>query len=262
MIRVITMALMIWLEMLRRKDVYVLLILLAALLGALISVNVFGLGATAGYVEDVGLLGVWLFGWILSINIGARQIPEEEKRGTIYPLLAKPITRLEFILGKWLGAWTAAGAATLAFHALVVLVVIWRGGAFEGVALFQAIALQLTGLAVVSALAVTLSARLNADAASTLCYVLSGGLFLFLPSMPHLLAGLGGVKGAGLMAVYYLLPHFELFDMRRRLIHDYGPASWPVFFFVAAYGAVLAALFLSLAWIGYRRKRFSREVLR
>jgi hypothetical protein len=40
-----------------------------------------------------------------------------------YPLLAKPITRAELILGKWLGTWTAPVVATLLFYALIFSIV-------------------------------------------------------------------------------------------------------------------------------------------
>jgi hypothetical protein len=61
-----------------------------------------------------------------------------------------------------------------------------------------------------------------------------------------------------LLALYYLLPHFELFDLRQRLVHDWGPAPWPVVAGVLLYGALMSATFVLLAWLGYRRRRFVR----
>ncbi len=112
MTRVWILARIVWLEMLRKKDIYVLFILLAALLVAMISLDVYGLGQVSGYVKEIGLLGAWILGWILAINTSVRQLPQEENRGTVFPLLAKPVSRFELVLGKWLGAWVVVCAAT------------------------------------------------------------------------------------------------------------------------------------------------------
>jgi hypothetical protein len=55
-----------------------------------------------------------------------------------------------------------------------------------------------------------------------------------------------------------LLPHFELFDLRKRLVHDFGPVRWSIFGAVLAYGLLLTLLFVLLAWLAYRHKRFAR----
>jgi len=99
---------------------------------------------------------------------------------------------------------------------------------------------------------------LHADAALALAYILTGAVFLVVPQVPRLLTGAGPVAGTALLALYYGCPHFELFDLRQRLIHDWGPADWTTVAEVSFYGAVWAALFVLLAWLGYRRKRFVR----
>ena len=50
MTRLFTIARVVWLEVSRRKDVYVVFVLLLAALALLMSLNVFGLGAVTGYV--------------------------------------------------------------------------------------------------------------------------------------------------------------------------------------------------------------------
>jgi len=50
----------------------------------------------------------------------------------------------------------------------------------------------------------------------------------------------------------------EVFDMRRRVVHDWGPAPWGAVIEAVVYAAVVAAAIMLLAWAAYRRKRFSR----
>jgi hypothetical protein len=62
-----------------------------------------------------------------------------------------------------------------------------------------------------------------------------------------------------LLFLYHLLPHFEVLDMRMRIVHDHGPAAWGAVGQAACYGLALAALFVLAAWLAFRNRRFTRE---
>ena len=257
--RIRTVAIVAWLELLRRKEIYVLLVLLGTMLFALISLNIFGLGSVVGFVKEAGLMAAWLFGWILAVSCASRQLPQEEKRGTILPLLAKPIRRGELIVGKWLGAWTAVSTAVLTFY-LLTLAIVWAyGGTFDPITLLQAFILHAAALGIIAALAVALSTRLNQDAAATVTYVVSAAMFLVVPRVPQMAALAVGWRQTALLILYGALPHFELFDMRRRAVHQYGTMSWSLLTAILVYGAIVIAILLLLAWVGYHNKRFSRS---
>ena len=261
MTRIGVLACLVWLEVIRRKDVYVLLVLMGCLLAVLVSLNVFGLGSAVVYVLHVGLLMTWVFAWILAVNVSARELPQEESRGTIFPLLAKPISRLELVLGKWVGAWSVVSAATFVLYALVIVVVLVHGGYAHLAVLAQGFALHSVALGVITALGIAFSTRMNYDAAATLTYTITAASFLVAPRIPAFLAAETGVKATALMFLYDLLPHFEVFDLRRRICFDYGPAAWSAFLLAAAYGLALVVFLLTAAWIAYRNKRFSRDSL-
>ncbi|MFO7870748.1 MAG: ABC transporter permease [Kiritimatiellia bacterium] len=256
--RIRTIAFTVWIEVIRAKEVYVLLILLAAMLLAVVSLNVFGLGGAARYAADTGLLAAWVFAWILTVNVASRQLPREEQRGTVYSLLAKPVSRFQVVASKWLGAWTISCACTLAFYILVAAVVWLKGMLMDPAALVQAYVLHCMALGTVAAIGIAFSAGMHSDAAASITYVLSGAAFLILPRIPHYLVNATEWRAAGLMLLYNLLPHFEVFDMRKRVIHDYGTADWMMFLMVIAYGVILIALFILIAWAVYRNRRFSR----
>ncbi len=257
--RIITIALIVWIEMLRRKDIYVLLILLGALLFMLVSLNIFGLGNVVGFVKDAGLLASWLFGWILTVNCASRQLPAEESRGTILPLLAKPIKRVELIVGKWLGAWMVVSAAVSCFYLLTVLILWGYGGSFDLLTLAQALVLHVMALGIIAAIAIALSTRMNFDAAVTLTYVTTAAIFVLVPRIPELVFHAKGWRQTSLLIIYGFLPHFEVFDMRQRVIHQYGTIPWNVFGLILAYGLVLVLIMLCIAWLGFHSRHFSRS---
>lgn len=261
MMRILTLAGLVWLEMIRRKDIYVLFIMLVVFLATLMALNLFGLGQAVGYLKEIGLLLTWVCAWILAVSVSARQLPQEERQGTIFSLLAKPVSRMEMLLGKWLGAWVVTGVATLFFYALLVLMVALRGGNFGGVVLMQAWLLHLGLLAIITALGVAFSTRLHADAASALTYVITLAAWLVLPRVPDLVLMARGVLNTGLMVIYYALPHLELFDLRRRLVYGWPPASASAMLLTLAYGLLMTAVLLTLGWLAYRNKRFTRGAI-
>jgi ABC-type transport system involved in multi-copper enzyme maturation permease subunit len=261
MTRILTIAHTVWMGVIRRKDVYVLLILLGVLLAILVSLNVFGLGGAVRYVKDLGLLIAWLFSIILTINISSRELPTEEVQGTIFPLLAKPIARSEVIAGKWLGAWTVASASTLLFYGLVAAVVRAKGGTFSLAALCQGYILHCTALGVISAAAVAFSTRMNHDATASITYVFTAASLLIVPRVPELMTHESGFTANALMFLYHALPHLEVFDMRKRLVHDFGPTDYQTFWIVIIYGILFSSFFLLAGWFAYRNRKFLRNNL-
>lgn len=258
MIRILVLARMVWLELFRRKDPYVLLLVLAALLGALLSFDIFGLGSLVRYLKDSGLLLSWLLAWLLAVQLAGRQLPQEESRHTIFSLIAKPITRAELVVGKWLGAWLATTAGTALLYATTWLAIALRGGTFDCATLAQTLFLHVCFLAIVTALAVALSTALTQSAATTLAYLVSGAGYFLAARLPALAAGAAPLKHHALLALYYLAPHLELFDLRQRLVHEWGPVPAGVLLGIAGYGLLWAAGLLLLAWLIYRRRHFTR----
>src|ERR1700745_1962299 len=103
-------------ELYRRKDAYVLLILTALICMVMASVNIFNDTKIIRYLKEICLMLIWVCSLVIAITTTARQIPMERESRTIFPLLAKPVTRPQVILGKFLGCWAACGVALVAFY--------------------------------------------------------------------------------------------------------------------------------------------------
>src|SRR6266481_8207418 len=103
-------------ELYRRKDFYVLFILTAVITLVLGSVNFFGEDNIARYLKELCLLLIWIAGLVIAVTTTARQIPAEREHRTIFPLLAKPVSRAQLIAGKFLGCWWACGIALVVFY--------------------------------------------------------------------------------------------------------------------------------------------------
>src|SRR5437764_15327290 len=98
-------------ELYRRKDFYVLFIITILICLIMASVNVFNDNQVVRYLKELALLLIWISSLIIAITTTARQIPAEKEQRTLLPLLAKPLTRTQLLLGKFLGCWVACGLA-------------------------------------------------------------------------------------------------------------------------------------------------------
>jgi len=259
--RVIALSRILWLGVIRRKEIYVLFILLSASFVTLISIDVFGLSGMSRYIAETGLAMAWLFGWIFAVMTGARELPQEQTRGTIYSLLAKPVTRIEVIISKWLGAWSITCMALLAFYILIFLMVASRGASLNIIVTMQCYLLHCILSSIIVSLSIALSTRLNSDAASTLSFVITAASFLVVPRVPQFIISENQIKSFFLLFLYHLLPHFEVFDLRHRVVHHFDPIEWKLFIQIVLYGISLTALFLLIAWTAFRKKMFVRGEL-
>src|ERR1051325_6308575 len=80
-------------ELYRRKDFYVLFVLTALITLVMGSVNFFNQENIVRYLKEICLFLIWASSLVITITTTARQIPAERENRTLFPLLAKPVTR-------------------------------------------------------------------------------------------------------------------------------------------------------------------------
>ena len=139
-------------ELYRRKDFYVLFILTAVITVAAGSVRFFHDPNIVRYVKDLCLLLIWISALLIAITTAARQIPAERESRTIFPLLAKPVTRGQVILGKFLGCWLASGMVLVVFYVFFARLTGSREQSWPVLDYFQALLLQWIMLGIVMAM--------------------------------------------------------------------------------------------------------------
>src|SRR5689334_8613531 len=139
-------------ELYRRKDFYVLFVMTALITLIMGSVTFFNDPKIARYLKEICLLLVWVSGLVIAIGTTARQIPAERENRTIFPLLAKPVTRGQVVVGKFAGCWLATGLALLMFYLFFGVISGTREQQWPVGAYLQAMIMQWAMLAVVIAL--------------------------------------------------------------------------------------------------------------
>src|SRR5205814_4360651 len=90
-------------EAVRDRVLYNLVVFALLLIGGAIFLGELSAGQEAKIIVDLGLSAILLFGVFISIFIGVGLVYKEIERRTLYAILSKPISRAEFLLGKFLG---------------------------------------------------------------------------------------------------------------------------------------------------------------
>ena len=90
-------------EAIRNKLLYTLLFFAIAIIGAGVLVSTLSYVESQRILQDVGFSAIRLFGVAIAIFVGVGLIHKEIDRRTAYTILSKPLSRAEFLLGKYLG---------------------------------------------------------------------------------------------------------------------------------------------------------------
>jgi len=245
-------------ELYRRKDFYVLLVLTALITIAAGSANFFNDEKIVTHLKDICLLLIWISALVIAIGTAARQIPAEREQRTIFPLLAKPVTRWQVILGKFAGCWLACGLALVVFYAFFVVVSGTREHHWPLLNYFQAMWLQWVMLGVVIALVLFGSIVFSAPSANaTICFVVVAGILMIGRHLNKVALQQPEPVQSLVYVVYFLIPHLEWYDVRDLVIYDHGLVPWVDCGLATLYGAVYVLFFLFAGWLAFRRKTLS-----
>lgn len=242
-------------ELSRRKDFYVLFILTALVTLVMASANFFSVEHVSRYLREICLFLIWVSSLVIAVVTTARQIPAERENRTLFPLLAKPVTRNDVVLGKFLGCWLATGLTLVVFYFFLGLIGCLRDHHWPIGNHFQALVLHWFMIGIVCALSVLASVILAAPSSTnTIVLIVAAAILLVGRHLNKVAVGLVEPGQTIVYSLYYVLPHLELFDLRDLVIHDWPLVRWPIFGAAVGYALVYITLFLSAACLAFRRK--------
>jgi hypothetical protein len=113
-------------ELTRLRVFYVLLVFALLLIGSSIFMAQFSFQQEFQILKDVSLGAISIFTSLLAIVGTARLLPQDIEDRTVYTILAKPVPRFEYILGKIAGVLLLLAISTLVMSAAFLLVVYLR----------------------------------------------------------------------------------------------------------------------------------------
>ena len=201
-------------------------------------------GAQQKIVIDLGLAAISIFSVALIVLLGAGSFHLEKERGILRALLAKPISRVEFVLGKYAGT-VAMVSVVVVLMAAVHMLVVTLSGADVTANMMSAVYLTLLEGGVVTAL-LTLFASFSSPVLGsffTISCVVAGHFSSDLLTFAERVGGtMPKIVATG---AYFILPNLELLNVRSEAVHNLplpdGFVLWATFYAVAYIAVVLYA---------------------
>jgi ABC-type transport system involved in multi-copper enzyme maturation permease subunit len=243
-------------EMVRRKDFYVLFVITALITLVMGAVNIFNDASIAGYLKELTLLLIWGCSLVMAITTSARQLFAEKENRTIFPLLAKPVSRAQLLIGKFLGCWLACGIALLVFYVFLAAVAGARERTLDAGSYAVALLLHWGALAVVVAMAQLGSIVFAAPSSNgTICFIVAAAILWLERHLNTIATNVGGLTGDLLYALYFITPRIDwAFSVREFLIFRDPMPSVGIWSMALLFYAGYTALLVLAAWMLFRRR--------
>lgn len=237
-------------ELLRRKVQVNLLVFGTLLVVSSYVMSLLTLGFMRRILADFGLSAMELTGTLLAIFLGASVVAGDVEKRVVYPILAKPVSRTQYVVGRWLGLAFALviNLAVMSLALAAVLVFEARSlSTLDGV-FAAAVALMGLQLVVVGAIAVLFSCFTSTTLAAifTTSLAVAGHL---TGEMRSLWQDQGAWIGK---AIWYLVPNLSALSLGEAVVYRRPPP--PAVWMAALYGVLYAATALALASTIFERR--------
>lgn len=247
--RIVAIAANTFREAVRDRVLYNLVVFALLMVASSLLIGQISIGVERLVTVNLGLAAITFFGAAIAIFIGVGLVSKEIEKRTIYTVLAHPVRRWEFILGKFFGL-----AGTLAVNAFLmaigllaaVLYVAKQLRSSDGWLLVAVyfIVLQLLILTALALLFSTFSSPLL-SAVFALAMFIIGSLAQDLRDAAALMPGISRWVG---VAVAYLVPNLSSMNVSSAVAHGHGLSgaliAWNTVYALLYAGAAVAGAVL------------------
>jgi ABC-type transport system involved in multi-copper enzyme maturation permease subunit len=242
-------------EALRQKLAVNLLVFAVALVSASFVISQLTFGEQYRVIVNIALSSMEIFGTLIAVFLGANLVAGDVQRRTVYAIVAKPVSRAQYVAGRYLGlvVTTTLNLAIMTAFFVGVLAYYLRGvGFLAETPLLTTVAATALQLAMIAAVAVLFSSFTTSTLAAifTLSFVVAG----------HLASDLvrywakQGEAGAWIgKALYLVVPNLEALNFKEAMVYkDALPAGPTALAF--AYGVLYATGVVAVAAAVFTRR--------
>jgi ABC-type transport system involved in multi-copper enzyme maturation permease subunit len=241
-------------EAVRDRILIVLLVIGFLAIGSAKIIKPLALGEEAKIIKDLGLATITFTSVLITILIGGKLVYKEIEKRTIYIMLAKPVHRYQFIIGKYFGL------LLLIFFTMTIM----TGGYYlmlfittteATFSLLLPIMMSFFELTIVTALALFFSSIATPITASLITFVV-----YFISHFTRDLKALSQISPSIIVKAlanffYYALPNLSNFNIRNLVVHN-AIINQNAIFLSILYALIYSALILCFAALIFQRKDF------
>jgi Cu-processing system permease protein len=214
-------------------------------------------GQDVKIIKDIGLATLELAGVLMAVFIGVGLVAREIERKSVYSLLAKPVHRWEFVIGKYLGlvGTITVNLSLMTVALFIVLAVLQKQ--MPDLVLLKAVVLILGELALLTAVALffsTFSSSGILSAALTLGVWVVG---LFSEDLRGFSAIVNSpAVGSMVRGVGLVVPAFSAFDIKAEVVSGRPPVPWGYVGMTLVYAICYAGALIGASMAIFSRREF------
>ncbi len=244
-------------EVIRDRILYLLALFAIAFVAIAALLPQVAAGTEHKILLDVGLATMNLLGLVVAIFVGTGLINKEIEKRTVYALIAKPVSKAEFIVGKHVGLSLVLAVLMAAMLLIYLGVLTHSQVSYPLSSILVASLFQFLELVLIVAVAILFGVFTN----SLLAILLTVGVYL----MGHFsrdLVSLGTLSKDPTLqriteSVYLILPDLERLNLKNQAVYG-GELLPPPLELLgsAAYGLFYTVLLLAIASLIFYKREF------
>ena len=232
-------------EALRDRILYLFLGFSIVLLASSKLFGILTVGEQSKIIMDMGLAGIQFFVMLIAVMMSVLLVSREVDSKTVYYILAKPVRRWQFLIGKYLGLLSIVLVNLVLMTAVLLLFVGLYGGGFEPRLLIATgfIGVEMAVLVAFAILFSVLTKPILGSVFTLAIFVVghvSEDLWLLTRHLP------GSVGKTLVSVLYYAIPNLERFNFKTEVVHQL-PVPMAALGWALLYGGVFAVAVLVLA---------------
>ncbi len=208
-------------------------------------------------ITDIGLGAMNLFGLIVTVFVGTALINKEIEKRTVYVLIAKPVSRAEFVVGKHVGLSAVLAVLLAAMTAIFLTVLSAKQIPYPVNSIVLTVLFQFLELSLIAGVAILFGVFTSSLIAMmlTLAVYLMGNFSRDIVTLGNL-ADNPGVRQMT-QNLYLVLPDLSRFNLKNEAIYGMALLPQPLDLLGSAvYGLVWIGLVLAIAVLIFSRREF------
>ena len=229
-----------------RKQIFqALMILLLVVIAASTLLFLFTDGVRMQMLKDLCSTSITVGGSLLAIVLCAGGIQSDIENRTITPFVARPMTKQQYFLGKFLGNLATVGLGIAGMVAVFAVLLIVHG-VMPDRYFALAVAFTLLQVAVIAAFSAMLGSFMSPVIAGmmSILFIIGGGMKV--DGLAHMIdSSPSVVTRVALTPIYHLLPNMAAFNFKTMLVQGIG-APPGYCFWVMVYGMLYIAICLTI----------------
>jgi ABC-type transport system involved in multi-copper enzyme maturation permease subunit len=235
-------------ETVRDKVLYNLVLFALLMIGSSYVLGSISVYQEIKIIKDLGLASISIFGMVIAIFIGIGLVSKEIEKRTLYGILPKPISRSQFLLGKYFGLCLTllVNVAVMTVGLYLLLFLMKEPFAPPLLKAIFLIYLELALLVAVAILFSTFTSPVLAGLFTGFLYV-AGYFASDLRNMDSVVES--EILPQATRVLSYLLPNFKNFDVKAAVVAG-DPVPWSHLAWASTYAALYITLLLvASCWI-------------